>query len=60
MAAFLLEVRTEEIPANALPAARRQLAEAMSRGLEDAGLPGGGVRAMSTSRRLIVIGDGLP
>lgn len=59
MATFLLEVRTEEIPAAALPGARRQLAEEVARGLSDAGLPAD-VRALSTSRRLIVLADGLP
>ena len=47
MAAFLLELRTEEIPANALPGARRQLADGLSRTLAEAdqrlkrtGMPG--------------------
>jgi glycyl-tRNA synthetase beta subunit len=35
MATFLLELLTEEIPANGLPGARRQLAEAIGQGLED-------------------------
>lgn len=60
MAVFLLEVRTEEIPANALPGARRQLTEAMSRALVEVGLPGDAVSALSTSRRLIVLVDRLP
>ncbi len=60
MAAFLLELRTEEIPANALPGARRQLAEGVSRVLAEAGFDDAMVRVMSTSRRLVVMIDGLP
>ncbi|HPA80499.1 MAG TPA: glycine--tRNA ligase subunit beta [Thermoanaerobaculales bacterium] len=60
MATFLLELLTEEIPANGLAAARRQLAEAIDKGLGGAGLAGSGVRALSTSRRLVVIAEGLP
>ena len=60
MATFLLELLTEEIPANGLAAARRQLAEAIGKGLDDAGLAGAGVRALSTNRRLVVIVEGLP
>jgi glycyl-tRNA synthetase beta chain len=59
MARFLLEVLTEEIPANALAGARRQLAAAVASGLEEAGFAGVSVRSLSTSRRLIVIVDGL-
>jgi glycyl-tRNA synthetase beta chain len=60
MAAFLLELRTEEIPANALPGARRQLAEGVRRVLAEAGFDDAMVRVMSTSRRLVVMIDGLP
>ena len=60
MATFLLELLTEEIPANGLPGARRQLAEAIGKGLEAAGLGGAAVRALSTSRRLVVVAEGLP
>jgi len=60
MAAFLLELRTEEIPANALPGARRQLAAGIERGLTEAGFSGFETRVMSTSRRLIVVVQGLP
>ena len=59
MAAFLLELRTEEIPANALPGARRQLTDGMSRALADAGFDEATVRVLSTSRRLVVTIDGL-
>jgi glycyl-tRNA synthetase beta chain len=54
MARFLLEVLTEEIPANALDGARRQLAAAIASGLEEAGFEEASVRSLSTSRRLIV------
>ncbi len=60
MAAFALELRTEEIPANALPGARRQLAEGLDRALLDAGFTGHTVRALSTSRRLIATVTELP
>jgi glycyl-tRNA synthetase beta chain len=59
MACFLLEVLTEEIPANALEGARRQLAGGVGSSLEEAGFEGISVRSMSTSRRLVVIVDGL-
>jgi glycyl-tRNA synthetase beta chain len=58
MATFLLELRTEEIPANALAAARDQLRIGFRDHLMSAGIAGCEVRALSTSRRLIVqIGD---
>jgi glycyl-tRNA synthetase beta chain len=60
MATFLLEIRTEEIPANALPGARRQLAEGLDKCLGEAGYDGFEVRALSTSCRLVVVVDGLP
>ena len=60
MAAFLLELRTEEIPANALPGARRQLADGVSRALAEAGFGDATVQVMSTSLRLMVRIDGLP
>lgn len=60
MADFLLELRTEEIPANALPGARRQLADGFERQLSEAGFTGFEVRVSSTSRRLIVTVEGLP
>ena len=37
MATFLLEIRTEEIPANALPGARQQLAAGFTSRLAEAG-----------------------
>lgn len=60
MATFLLEVLTEEIPANALPGARNQLERLMAAGLDDAGLARDAIRSLSTSRRLIVVVEGIP
>ena len=60
MATFLLELRTEEIPAAALPGARRQLAELMGARLLEAGFSDFEVTALSTSRRLAVTVAKLP
>jgi glycyl-tRNA synthetase beta chain len=60
MSTFLLELRCEEIPANALPGARRQLAEQFGRRLADAGVADAHIRTLSTSLRLAVLIDGLP
>lgn len=60
MALFLLEIRTEEIPANALPGARRQLADGFGATLRDAAFEGFQVTALSTNRRLVVLVGGLP
>ena len=60
MATFVLEVRTEEIPANALPGARRQLADGLERELNDAGFDRPDARTVSTSRRLIAVVPDLP
>ncbi len=60
MATFVLEIRTEEIPANALPGARRQLADGFGTALADAGFDGLEVKALSTNRRLVVLAGGLP
>jgi glycyl-tRNA synthetase beta chain len=57
---FLLEILCEEIPANALPAAREQLVARCSAELAEAGLSGCAVAALSTVRRLVVHVDGLP
>ncbi len=59
MASFLLEVRTEEVPANALPGAREQLAAGFTSRLGEAGLGDCSVRALSTCRRLIVLVENL-
>jgi len=60
MSTFLLEIRTEEIPANALPGARRQLAELMGQRLREAGFEPTALKALSTSLRLALVVDGLP
>lgn len=60
MAELLLEVRTEEIPAAALPDARRQLEERFAKALAAAGYEGVTVRALSTARRLVVRAADLP
>lgn len=60
MATFLLEIRTEEIPAAALPGARRQLRELFSTRMEEAGFTDATVEVFSTSRRLAVQVEGLP
>ncbi len=60
MATFVLEILTEEIPATALPGARRQLAESLARRLHEVGLGEPTVTALSTSRRLAAVVDGLP
>ncbi len=60
MATFLLEVRTEEIPAAALPGAREQLARAFEARFAEAGFDHVTVRALSTNRRLAVLAEGLP
>ena len=59
MATFLVELRCEEIPANALPGARRQLVELATRHLAELGLGGATVTALSTSRRLVLLVGGL-
>ncbi len=60
MATFLLEIRTEEIPAAALPGARRQIAELFGARLAEAGFSDLPIKALSTSRRLAVVVDNLP
>ena len=57
---FLLEIRTEEIPAGALAAARRDLAQRMRDGLGEAGIPPETVQAFATPRRLVVVARGVP
>lgn len=56
---FLLELLCEEIPANALPDAREQLAQGFETALRDQGMSGD-VTALSTVRRLAVRITGLP
>ncbi|MCG6950333.1 MAG: glycine--tRNA ligase subunit beta [Acidobacteria bacterium] len=60
MATFLLEIRTEEIPAAALPGARRQLDELFAAQLTEAGYSDFEIAALSTSRRLAVVVENLP
>ena len=60
MATFLLELRTEEIPANALPNARRQLGDGLRKGFDEAGFEDLEIRIMSTSLRLVAVVEGLP
>ena len=60
MATFLLEIRTEEIPANALLGARCQLVELFDGRLTEAGYTNFETTALSTSRRLSVLVKGLP
>ncbi|MCU0232469.1 MAG: glycine--tRNA ligase subunit beta [Thermoanaerobaculales bacterium] len=60
MATFVLELRCEEIPAAALPGARRQLAELFAAKLAEAGFGELPVSALSTSRRLAVVVRDLP
>jgi len=60
MATFTLELRTEEIPANALPGARRQLTDGLVRGLVEAGFGDTETLVTSTSLRLIATVANLP
>ena len=60
MATFLLEIRTEEIPAAALPGARRQLAKLFADRLGGESLPNNAMAVLSTSRRLSVVVEDLP
>ncbi len=60
MATFLLEIRTEEIPAAALPGARSQLNDLFAARLAEAGFADATIAVYSTSRRLAVQVAGLP
>ena len=60
MATFLLEIRSEEIPAAALPGARRQLEELFTARLAEAGFADLEITPLSTSRRLSVVVENLP
>jgi len=60
MADFLLEIRSEEIPANALPGTRRQLRKAAEKMLNEAGFLSSEVEVLSTSRRLALLIHHLP
>jgi len=60
MATFLLEIRTEEIPAAALPGARLQLERLFNSHLAEAGFGDLEIAVLSTSRRLLVVVKDLP
>jgi len=57
---FLLEVLTEEIPANALPGIREQLLTGFREELAEAGFGGCTVATYATLRRMVVHAAGLP
>jgi len=57
---FLLEIRTEEIPANALSGARMDLARRLETALGESGLAPQATEAYATPRRLAVIARGVP
>lgn len=57
---FLLEIRTEEIPAPALPPARLELAKKLSEALAEEGLAPASSASYATPRRLAVVLRGLP
>lgn len=57
---FLFELLCEEIPANALPAARQQLVSGLTQKLGEAGVTPSPVLGFSTSRRLALWVEGLP
>ncbi len=58
MSEFLLEILAEEIPAGVLPGAREDLLARVSEAFVEARL-GGSLAVHSTSRRLILVGDGV-
>ena len=57
---FLLELRSEEIPARMQAAARAELEKLFTRALADAGVQAGKITVWSTPRRLALIAQGLP
>jgi glycyl-tRNA synthetase beta subunit len=58
VAELLLEILAEEIPAGVLPAAREDLLSRFSSAFAEARL-GGTLTVHSTSRRLVVVGEGV-
>ncbi|MEB3325436.1 MAG: glycine--tRNA ligase subunit beta, partial [Cyanobacteriota bacterium] len=60
MATFLLEIGTEELPADFVRLAVPQLERRLAEDLAQARLPYGALRATGTPRRLAVIVEGLP
>jgi glycyl-tRNA synthetase beta chain len=57
---FLLEIRTEEIPAATLAGARQDLENRVTEGLKEEGLAPESAESLATPRRLILILRGLP
>ncbi len=57
---FLLEIRTEEIPAEALVSARLDLARLVTEALAEEGLAAEASQSLATPRRLILILSGVP
>lgn len=57
---FLFELLCEEIPANALPSARQQLAQGVRQKLAEASVTFSSLQVFSTSRRLSLFLTGLP
>jgi len=60
MTDFLLELRSEEIPARMQAKARADLEKAFTAQLADAGLKAASITVYSTPRRLALIARGLP
>ena len=60
MSDFLLELRSEEIPARMQAKARGDLARLFAEALQQAGLSTEGIETYSTPRRLVLIACGLP
>ncbi len=58
MSEFLLEILAEEIPAGVLPSAREELLRKVQEAFAEARL-GGTFQVHSTSRRLILVGEGI-
>ncbi|TYC90789.1 glycine--tRNA ligase subunit beta [Novosphingobium sp. BW1] len=57
---FLLELRSEEIPARMQAGARADLEKLFRKEMQDAGVSVGGITVYSTPRRLALIAKGLP
>jgi glycyl-tRNA synthetase beta chain len=60
MSDFLLELRSEEIPARMQDKARADLARLFAAEMEKAGLPASGIETLATPRRLALIARDLP
>lgn len=57
---LLLELRSEEVPADAQERARADLARLLAAGLAEAGIPAADVRGYATPRRLAAVAAGVP